>query len=456
METHHREIVTALLDFQADVRNQNIDNNDDQIVGWLGALRDRPIYHRNFWNRFIGRNSHKDNWTKFFTGRTADAIDDAMEVDGTQYNCNVVSAVQWVNKVTATIKINDWEPLILDARDLNELVTLILNQEVTREWNPLPWKIRCRLAVDAIKWFVSISPVTLSRELRRNVRTAKWNIEAIDRITARIVDGNLEVVASRSNNATRRRTNFTVFDERRYKALHTQTHLRNGVSELASQVNDIMNATSTEFNTATKNRSSFQLMRYGTSFPFMGWPVKKWRTKLRHGETNWNFDFTTYANGGGKDVQIIFQDWKFTLSGDADGQPYEISGKNLGKLLRHNINRKRIFDGVELAILQQVNEAMIERLRTNALIWPENFVVSDRNDNKTGRVFFLDSYGDLSYLDIEDATNFAVPRGGYAHIDATALPPGRVRCNDIERANFMQNPLLSWRLLRAMRTRLSF
>jgi hypothetical protein len=114
----------------------------------------------------------------------------------------------------------------LDARDLNQLVRLILNQEVTKEWNPLPWKIRCRMAVDAIKWFVSISPVTLSRELRWNVHTAAWANEPIDRITARIRNGNLEVIAARSN-ANRRRSNFTIFDESRYKSLHTLDHLRN-------------------------------------------------------------------------------------------------------------------------------------------------------------------------------------------------------------------------------------
>ena len=456
METHHREMISTLLNFQADVKNQNIDNGDDQIVSRLAVLNDEPVSHTNLWRRLTGAISRKDNWTKFFTGRTADAIDGSMEVDGKEYNYNIVSAVQWVNKVTTTIKINDEEPLILDARDLNQLVRLILNQEVTKEWNPLPWKIRCRMAVDAIKWFVSISPTTLSRELRRSVRTARWNNEPIDRITARIRGGNLEVIASRSDNATRRRTNFTVFDERRYKALHTQAHLTGGVTELAKQVNDIMNAMSTEFNTATKNRDSFQLMRYGTSFPLQGWPIKKWRTKLRHGETNWDFNFTTDAHGGSKDVQIRFQDWKFTLSGEFDGKPYEISGRNLWKLLRHKINRKRIFDGVELAIVQQVNETMIQKLRTNALIWPENFVVSDRRANKTGRVFFFDSYGDLSYLDIEDATRFTVPRRGYDHIDATNLPPARVRCNARERADFIQNPFLSWRLLRAMRARLSF
>lgn len=456
METHHPEMVSTLLNFQADVNNQNIDNNDDNTIAWLAVLDQEAETHpENFWQRLTGRYSRKNNWTKFFTGRSAETINDSMEVDGTQYDYNITSAVQWVNKVTATININGEEPLILDARDLNQLVRLILNQEVTKEWNPLPWKIRCRMAVDAIKWFVSISPVTLSRELRWNVHTAAWANEPIDRITARIRNGNLEVIAARSN-ANRRRSNFTIFDESRYKSLHTLDHLRNWVIQLSSQVNDIMNAIGSEFNTATKNWTSMQLMRYGTSFPLQGGGIKKLWTKLRHGETNWNFDFTTAANAGWKNVQIRYQAWVFTLSGEADWQPYEISGKNLGKLLRHKKNRKRIFDGVELSIIERVNETMIERLRTNALIWPENFVVSDRRWNKTWRVFFLDSYWDLSYIDIEDAASFTVPNRWYDHINATDLPPARVRCNDRERADFMQNPLLSWRLLRAMRMRLSF
>lgn len=99
---------------------------------------------------------------------------------------------------------------------------------------------------------------------------------------------------------------------------------------------------------------------------------------------------------------------------------------------------------------------MIEKLRTNNLIGPENFAVSDLNQDKTGRVFFLDSNGDLSYIEIEDR-NLNPLRGNrtYGRIHANDLPPQRIRCNETERREFMQNPLLAGRLMRTMRRRLS-
>lgn len=51
-----------------------------------------------------------------------------------------------------------------------------------------------------------------------------------------------------------------------------------------------------------------------------------------------------------------------------------------------------MFDGLELPIFEKINEAMIEKLRTNNLVGPENFAVSDLNQDKTGRVFILDSH----------------------------------------------------------------
>lgn len=55
------------------------------------------------------------------------------------------------------------------------------------------------------------------------------------------------------------------------------------------------------------------------------------------------------------------------------------------------MDRLRVFDGVELAIFEKINEAMIAQLRTNNFISPENFAVSDLNPDKTGRIFMMDS-----------------------------------------------------------------
>jgi hypothetical protein len=64
----------------------------------------------------------------------------------------------------------------------------------------------------------------------------------------------------------------------------------------------------------------------------------------------------------------------------------------------------------------------------------------------------MDSHGDLSYIEIEDQ-NLNPLRNGrtYGRINFNDLPPQRIRCNEQERREFMQNPLLSGRLIRAMR-----
>ncbi|HCB51224.1 TPA: hypothetical protein DEP21_01385 [Patescibacteria group bacterium] len=124
--------------------------------------------------------------------------------------------------------------------------------------------------------------------------------------------------------------------------------------------------------------------------------------------------------------------------------------------MRKKIQRERVFNGLELEIVAQVNEAMVGRLRTNNMIGPENFAVSDLNNEKTGRVYIFDDAGNLSYLEIEDRALNPIPNGANeAHLDFNNVPPQRIRCNDQERKEFFQNPFLSGRLIRSMRRRLA-
>ena len=61
----------------------------------------------------------------------------------------------------------------------------------------------------------------------------------------------------------------------------------------------------------------------------------------------------------------------------------------------------------------------------------------------------------LSYLEIEDVNLNPLGPGETWRIDPNQIPTARRRCNDEERKEFMQNPLLAWRLQREMRRRLS-
>ena len=108
---------------------------------------------------------------------------------------------------------------------------------------------------------------------------------------------------------------------------------------------------------------------------------------MAYWRTNNDFDFTTSANAGKKSVNISLSKWEFTLSWDFEWKAYEFKSKDIGVLLRKKINRKRVFDWLELAIVERANEAYIERLRTNNLVSTESFAVADLNQDKTWRIY---------------------------------------------------------------------
>ncbi len=454
---HRNNILRTLMNFQSDLINNKLDN-DDHIRLDQHIPQDRPQQHPNTrWQRLLGINSHKNNWTKFFDGRESKSFEDKIETQERELKFDRKVAVLGVNKIVTTINIQgEDEPIILDTRDVNEMTHMILRLEATKTSEPINRKLRCRMALNAIKAIVSMSPVTLHREHQGQITAIDGNNYHIDRLSAYIHNNNLILRWSYSNQANRQRRNYVIFDEQRYKALHNIDELERGMIGLSRQINDIMNTIGNEFREATSRIKARPLMRYNTRKYLRGGPIKRLRARIAYGRTNRDFNFSTTATSGSKTANIRYENGIFTISGTFKDTPYEFRGRSLGSILRRKINRLRVFDGLELTIFEKINEAMIERLRTNNLIGPENFVVADLNQNKTGRIFFLDSHGDLSYRDIEDR-NLNPLRGNrnYGRIDVNDLPPQRIRCNETERREFMQNPLLAGRLIRTMTNRLA-
>lgn len=454
-------ILRTVMNFQSDVINDKLDNNDHRTLD-QNIPNNRPQGHPNTrLQRLTRRRSNRNNWTKFFDGRESEAHEDKLETNEGELGFNLKVAVHWVNKIVTTINIQgEDEPIILDTRDVNEMSHMILRLEATKTGEPINRKLRCRMALNAVKAVVSMSPVTLHRQYQGNIRAVDGQQYAVDRISTHIRWGNLVVrwsCANSHNNPPtqyRQRINHVIFDEQRYKGLHNINELERGMIALSGQINDIMDAMGNEFRQAT-SRITTPLMKYNTT-QYLRWGhIKRLRARMAYGKTNRKFDFDTSASSWSKTVNIKFEKGKFTLSGTFKDKPFEFAGSNLGVILRKKIDRLRVFDGVELAIFEKINESMITQLRTNNLIGPENFCATDLNANKTGRIFMMDSHGDLSYIEIEDR-NLNPLRNGrtYGRINFNNLPPQRIRCNEQERREFMQNPLLSGRLIRAMRQRL--
>lgn len=453
-------VVATFMQFVTDVANNKLENDDHmQLLGAIPA--DEPTRRADsFFQRLLGRWSAKNNYTKFFTGREATVDKQVVEIAKKNVTYSLNLKVHGVNKMTATIKLDGVdEPIIIDAPNHNTLVQAILAREATKDGEPLSRKARCHMAMAAMKALVQMSPTTLHREYNGQVVATDTNTYNVDRVDAFVRWDNLVLRANcAASHGNRTRENHVIFDENRYKNMHNVDELQNGVVSLSHQLNSIMDAMGGEFDRMTNGvipRLTTREMNYGTNFPLRLWWAKRLYGRLAHNERNYNFNFTTSASAWGKTAQIWFVDGMFTLAGTHNGEAFQIQWRNLGELLRHKVKRQRVFDGVELAIVEKVNESMIEKLRTNGFVQSENFAVSDFDADKSWKVYILDASGNLSYLEIEDRAHNPLGNRNAGVIPENTLPPQRIRCNEKERKDFMQNPLLAGRLVRQMRLQLA-
>jgi len=452
------KIISTFMQFQTDVANNKLDNNDHMQI-LQNLPNEKPQWQPNgFWQRVFGRRSNRNNYTKFLVGKTAEVSNQEVEMHDKTIKYGIKLNVAGVNKMSVSIDIDgEDEPLIIDAANHTQLIQAILSRASTKSGEPMWKKVRCHMAISTIKALVKMSPVSLHRSFNGQIVATDHNRYDVDRLETMVKGDNLIMRANCiSDDTNRTRTNRVIFDEARFKSMHNVDELENGVNALSGQINGIMNSMADEFRTATSRIKPGPLMKYNTGFPLRMGRAKRLYGKVRYDETNYNFDFSTSVSEWGKTVDIKFEKGKFILSGTHKDKPFTLTNTNLGAILRTVKSKDRFFDGAELAIIEKVNEEMIKWLRKNIFVSSNNFVVSDLNTNKTGKVYVFDSSGELSYLDIEDRNNNPLGSGKtHGTIKENHLPPHRVRCNARERKEFMQNPLLGGRLVRSMRLQLA-
>ena len=460
---HRDELLHELLNFQTDVTNIKKDSDANiRALFQIPTDAEWPQWHPNTWlQRMTWHRSIQNNYTKFFHWRHASLDNLSLETEDWTIKYWVNVEVAWVNKIVATINI-DWkeEPEIIEAQSQDRLMRWILERVNTKDGEPLNRKLRCDIALAVLKAMVLMSPQKLSRRIPpQNFVDNRWNPINCDRIEADVKWGKLRVRGWSVNPWSRTRQNVTIFDEEQFKNLYDVNMLENWIYELSRQINSIMNATAQEYHDATsavlRNNNNRYVMRYNTAQWLRWGPIKRLWWRIFHGKTNNDFDFNTAVSEAWKSTSIDFKKWLFTVSWEFDGQHYEYKGRNLWSILRKRINRKRVFDGIELAMVAALNENYIQRLRENHRVQTENFVISDLNAGKTWRTYIFDEWWNLSYLEIEDNNLNPLGAGWSWRIDPDQVPTQRVRCNEQERREFMQNPLLAWRLQREMRRRLA-
>lgn len=460
INTIRTEVLQELIKFQSDVAHNKVDNLDNlRALAAVPNDANWPQWHPNSRRqRLTNHRSNKNNYTKFFQWRSAELNDLKLDTEDGEIKYWVHVEVSGVNRITATITI-DWkeEPEVIDAANHDRLIKWILNRAQTKDWEPLNRKLRCNIALSVLKAMVMMSPTTLRREIPpRDFTTPQWETIRCNRLEADIHDWNLRIRGGAVNPHWHIRSNAELFNESSFKSLHDWNMLETWILQLSTQINSIMNATANEYNEAT-NRiiRNKELREYDTKQFLEFWPVKRLRWRIRYWKTNNDFNFSTSVNAAWKSTNINFEKWKFTVSWDFEWQAYNYKAKDLWSILRKKINRKRVFDGIELAMIWAINEEYVQKLRTNNLIQTENFAVADTNNNKTWRIYIFDEWWNLSYLEIEDRALSPLHGRNAGMIRAEDIPVERIRCNDKERQEFFQNPFLAWRLLREMRRRLA-
>ena len=462
INAHRNEILQAFSNYQAEITNSRVDNWDNlDVLANIPNDNNWPESHsNNWWQSLIWRRTRKNNYTKFFHWRHASLENLSLDTEDGQIRYWVNVEVTWVNKITATINIDGKEePEIIDAANHDRLIRWILRRSHTKDGEPLNRKLRCNIALAVLKAMVMMSPQRLNRQIPpQDFVDQRWNIIECDRLDVGINWWNLRVRAWHVDPTTHVRQNVTIFDENQFRNLHDINSLEEWIHQLSTQINSIMNAVSQEYHYATiwsfRLRNS-SLLKYNTAQRLKWGPIKRLWGRLVHWRTNTNFDFETTVTEAWKTANIVFNKWKFTVSWTFEGKEYQFVSKDLWSILRKKINRKRVFDWIELAMLARVNEEYLNRLRTNNLVQTENYAVADLNANKTWRIYILDDAWELSYLEIEERWLNPLGRRNEWRIRTEDIPAERIRCNEQERREFFQNPFLSWRLFRTMKRRLA-
>jgi hypothetical protein len=185
--TNRNAIIRTMIDFQSDIVNNKLDKNDHMRLD-QNIPNTRPEGHPNTrWQRLTRRNSNKNNWTKFFDGRESTSFEDKIETNEGEQSFDLKVAVHGVNKIVTTINIKgEDEPIILDTRDVNEMTHMILGLEATKSGEPINRKLRCRMALNAVKAVVTMSPVTLHRQYQGNVIATDGQQYQIDRLSTHV------------------------------------------------------------------------------------------------------------------------------------------------------------------------------------------------------------------------------------------------------------------------------
>jgi len=204
-------------------------------------------------------------------------------------------------------------------------------------------------------------------------------------------------------------------------------------------------------------------LRYNTKWLF----GTRWFRRMLNNKVNTDFNFSISAQAGDKNATINFENWNFEVT--VSGYEKEIKAKNLWKILRMQQWWESLFAGIELEIIQKVNQELLKQLHTNTRIKKRAYWVLDEY---TWRVYVVDQDGDISYISPNTIGRNRDPRSRhiwqnilsdmwFSSIKQSAwiikyrnLPGNRIPLDQQWKKEFFTNPILCGRVLKRMAGRL--
>lgn len=365
--------------------------------------------------------------------------------------------VKWIDKIIATITINGIQEEI-DVANHDKAIEYILNKATARDGSKLEKEEACRLALCVLKAMTKISPKKLNKQISTNdfygnsITNDKGDKITLNNMGIDLswTDNKLKVFLWKIDTNKQNRQEYkTIFDEDEMDGIDRSdqnkvNEMEDKIRMVSTQINTILNSFAKDYQKGLDKK----LLRYNTAERLQKGSIKKllWKNK----DIN-NYDFNTKVSHLWKDIDISFSEGKFIVTWEFEGQEYKYEAKNLGYILRKEINWKRVFDGIELEIINQVNEEYVKQLRNNDSINSESFAIADLHEHNAWRIYIFDSVWDLSYIEVWHERYNPLKKVNAWRINPSDIAVTRHRCNDKERKEFFQNPLLAWRLIREMK-----
>ena len=345
-----------------------------------------------------------------------------------------------IDNIAVDIKLDNGEELSLKGGNHIALMKSILNEP------RIPYgKMRMHIAYNVIKAMIKIA-----NKNNITLEYADGNI-----INSLSIDKNEDIILERVDDTTGIRSKDKLFSEKDFDAENDMHQLRRGLEDCLWRFNNSMERIHKQYKEATDKKLFWYLSLSRAKFPTsrIGSPIKK-LMNMRKSRTL-NFDFAdTKVEWISKNISVSFSKNTFTITSDLLEKP--ISSKNLGKLLRTRVKGNRIFDGMERAIWGTIYKNMISKLRENSKIANTNFGVKDPVKN---RVYFLDKSWEIGYIALANNKNpidsitkwFKNDYGVISKMPSV----GRIMLTKTEEQNELyQNPLIMWKLMKTMNTRL--